>query len=137
MNDKTPQPETYAPGYGELIRAHRVYVGLSQHGMAARLNRSRRDYQRIETERDLCPPGFMTKVEAITDQFDATVDLIIAKAQQENGVKVLVTMESANAGGQWEFERNAAGRAAVIASNDPEIPPITLSIVKDDTERTA
>lgn len=137
MSTPTPQPESYTHGLGEMIRAHRLYVGLSQYGMAAKLGYQRRQYQRIESDRDACPPGLMTKIEQLTDEFDTTVDAIIEYAKEHNGANIKVEMESSTAGGQWEWERNAAGRAAMLASGDDEIPAITITIVGKVTERTA
>lgn len=115
----TPQrPADYAEGLGELIRAHRVYVGLSQRAMAARLGKDRRDYQRIENGRDACPPGLLGQVEAMSDQFDTAVDTLINHAAAEGGTEVLVDTDP-----RWEWERNVAGRAALIASTDPHEPP--------------
>lgn len=134
---ETPQPETYTNGLGEIIRAHRLYTGLSQYGMAAKLGYQRRQYQRIESDKDACPPGLLTKIEALTDEFDGTVDAIIEFSIEHDGANINVELDSSSAGGQWEWERNAAGRAAMIASGDDEIPAITITLVGKVTERSA
>ena len=121
----TPQrPADYTEGLGELIRAHRVYVGLSQRAMAARLGKDRRDYQRIENGRDACPPGLLGTVEAMSDEFDVTVEVLLAKAVVDGGVEILVDTDP-----RWEWERNVAGRAALLASSEPSNPDIVLRMV--------
>lgn len=115
------RPTDYTEGLGELIRAHRVYVGLSQRAMAARLNKDRRDYQRIENGRDACPPGLLGQVEAMSDLFDTTVDALINRAAAEGGAEVEVDTDP-----RWEWERNVAGRAALFTSTDVDAPRVVL-----------
>ena len=122
----TPQrPADYTEGLGELIRAHRVYVGLSQRSMAARLGKDRRDYQRIENGRDACPPGLLGTVEAMSDEFDTTVEAVIGGAEASaDGLEIMVDPDP-----RWEWERNIAGRAAMLTSTDPTAPDIVLRMV--------
>ncbi|AKF14708.1 hypothetical protein SEA_ALANGRANT_43 [Mycobacterium phage AlanGrant] len=129
------RPEGYEHGFGEIIRAHRMYVGLNQREMAVMLGKSRRDYQRIESGQDACPPGLLTKVEGVTDAFDDDVAKIIAAAE-ETANRLLVVAVS-NAPGQ-EWHRLVAGRAAVIVADDDESPVITLTMSGNTPrERTA
>lgn len=115
------KPAVRTAELGELIRAHRLYVGLSQRDMADRLKFDRRDYQRIESGRNNCPVGFLSKVEALTDEFDTAVDTIIEYAIEHGGVDIKIETEG------WDWERNIAGRAAMLADADDEIPAIKLS----------
>ena len=122
----TPKPDDYTFGLGELIRAHRLYVGLSQRDMAERLNKDRRDYQRIENGQDACPPGLLSRIEEMTDKFDTHVDAVIEHAKHEGGVVIKLTAADLAPGQDWD--RNVAGRAALYASGEPEGPPITFHI---------
>lgn len=123
----TQKPETYEHGHGELVRAHRTYLGLSQREMANMLDKDRRDYQRIEIGRDACPPGLITRLETLIDVFDAHVGRIIATAEQKGTLALEVDPDQ-------EWNRAVAGRAAVLS----EDAPISLTIVGETpaTERT-
>jgi transcriptional regulator with XRE-family HTH domain len=128
----TPQPADYTHGLGEIIRSHRLYTGLSQRSMADRLGKDRRDYQRIENERDACPPGLLTKVENMSDAFDQQVDAVIEAARKNGGAEILIDTAP-----RWEWERNVAGRAALLCSVDPEAPRICLTLSGNTPERSA
>lgn len=79
MTQKNP-PE-YAQGLGELIRAHRLYMGLTKDGMANKLGMSDRSYERIESgERD-CPPGLIDHIDAVVDAFDTEVETAITQSE--------------------------------------------------------
>ncbi|ACU42123.1 helix-turn-helix DNA binding domain protein [Mycobacterium phage Aelin] len=120
-------PPTYTEGLGELVRAHRMYLGLSQRDLAARLGMDRRDYQHIETGRDKCPPGLISKLDALSDEFAEQVDKVIAEAIASGGITIAVS----NSGEpQDEWDRLVAGRAAI--ETDAEAP-ITLTIVGKQT----
>lgn len=106
-----PRPSQAIEGLGELIRAHRLYLGLSQRGMAERLNIARRSYQRLENDVDRCPPTLMADVEALVDQFDEDVDTVLEEATKMRGLKATYTDTQ-------EWERNVAGRAAVLCIAD-------------------
>ena len=96
---------------GELIYAHRVYMGLSQRGMARRLEFDRRDYQRIEQGRNDCPVGFLTRVTDMVDLFDAVADSLVDSARKAGGhMTILIPSDPTK-----EWERNVAGRAAMFA----------------------
>ena len=127
-----PQPTEHTYGLGELIRNFRLYIGLDQRSMALKLGKPRRDYQRIESGADKCPPGMLTKVEELVDQFDDHVARVIDAAEADPDREVNIAVE---AGGQWEWERLVAGRAAVIVAGDPELPRITLTLSGNSTAR--
>ncbi|AYD82041.1 HTH DNA binding protein [Mycobacterium phage Saguaro] len=127
------KPDTYTTGLGELIRAHRLYLGLSQRDMAAKLDKDRRDYQRIEQGRDACPPGLLGRIEALTDQFDDQVETVLEVARRDGGVNIAIPADDRD--GQWTWERNVAGRAALLATAESDGPPITFTIVP--AERSA
>lgn len=120
---RTRKPETYTHGLGETIRAHRLYMGLSQRDMADRVGKDRRDYQRIESGRDACPPGLLTQMETLSDAFSYQVDALIREADRRGGLALSIVADG-SPGKEWE--RLVAGRAVVEASEDA---PITLVLV--------
>lgn len=124
---ETRNPETYTHGLGEVVRAHRLYIGLSQRDMADRVGKDRRDYQRIENGRDACPPGLLTQLETLSDAFCHQVDLLIEEAERKGGLALSVTTDG-SPGKEWD--RLVAGRAAVEATEDA---PITLTVVNKPT----
>lgn len=115
-------PARSTAGLGELIRAYRLYLGLSQREMADRLGKARRDYQRIEKDQDRCPPGLITVIEALVDKFDEDVDVVLAEATLNGGADLTYTEDQ-------EWERNVAGRAAVLC--------VVSDIHLNMTERTS
>ena len=78
MSDK--QPPEYAEGWGELIRAHRAYIGISQRTMAAKLNMGERSLSDIEVGRRSCPPGFLNAVQDVTQEFYRDVERVMSTA---------------------------------------------------------
>lgn len=116
-------PPVHTDGLGELIRSYRLYLGLSQRGMAERLSKNRRDYQRIENNQDRCPPGMLSTIEALTDRFEAHVDMVLDAAQEQGSLTVEINLQEDT---DMEWERNVAGRAAVVAAGGDEYPPIIL-----------
>lgn len=129
MTEKKPAVHTY--GLGELIRAHRLFIGLSQRDMAARVGKDRRDYQRIENGRDKCPPGLLTQVEALSDAFAYQVDRVLELAERDGGLELAVS-DGDMPGEVWD--RLVAGRAAVEADAEA---PITLTMSGKSDERRA
>lgn len=84
MSEITPNPPGYTAGLGELIRAQRLYIGISQRGMAKHLNdMDRRSYQRIENGQDDCPPGLLDTTAALLDEFDKQVAAVQEAADYE------------------------------------------------------
>lgn len=79
MTDQNPPVRT--EGLGELIRAMRLYTGLSQRELARKINMDRRTYQRIENGQERCPVGFIDTMRKITDEFDEQVDHAIRTAE--------------------------------------------------------
>ena len=126
----TRRPETYTHGLGELIRAHRLYIGLSQRDMADRMGKDRRDYQRIENGRDACPPGLLGMIEELSDAFAYQVERVLDAAEAQGGLVLEVT-EDGSPGKEWE--RLVAGRAAVETSADA---PITLTMSGKSKQRS-
>lgn len=124
MTTATRRPETYTEGLGELIRAHRIYIGLSQRDMADRLGKDRRDYQRIENGRDACPPGLLGMIEELVDAFTAQVDMLLSHAEKHGGAQLSIHLDG-SPGKEWD--RLVAGRAAVETTTDA---PISLTVVE-------
>ena len=123
-NDLAP-PERRAD-LGESIAAHRLYIGLSQRGMARKLNIDRRTYQRIEKGDDLCPDGVFKDVLRLVISFDHVVDEILAIAARDGELNIEVNDDP-----QWEWERAIAFRAHVIAAGEKDGPMIKLTYVVD------
>lgn len=133
--EQAPRPAEYAHGLGELIRSYRLYIGLNQREMAVKLGKNRRDYQRIESDQDACPPGLLGKVETLTDDFDDQVSRVIDAAEKDEDRHVEIAVDT---GPGWEWERLVAGRAAVIVAGDRKLPRITLTLTEHTPrERTA
>ncbi|AXN53316.1 helix-turn-helix DNA binding domain protein [Mycobacterium phage Thonko] len=125
------KPATYADGYGELIAAHRAYLGLSQRGMAKRLGMDRRSYQRVENSVDQCPPGLIDSIEKVVAEFDDKVDHLIETIETwPGGDGPTITVDTDP---RREWERSIARRAVVIAN-----APASLTLVGEQpNERSA
>lgn len=76
----TNNPPERTEGLGEMIRAMRLYIGLSQREISRTLKMDRRTYQRIENGQELCPVGFIDTMRTLTDEFDEQVDATINQA---------------------------------------------------------
>lgn len=70
---ETKNPPEYVDGWGELIKAHRLYVGLTVKDMADRLGMSEKSLLDIEVNRRSCPPGLLDSVREIVEEFDDEV----------------------------------------------------------------
>ena len=106
----TPTTETYTYGLGELIRAHRAYLGATQQGMAILLQMDRRDYQRVEKDDDACPPGLVDRVLDLADKFDDEVDAVVEAATAQGGARLIVSDDPHDS-----WQRAVVQRAAVVA----------------------
>lgn len=96
------KPETYATGLGELIRAHRMYVGISKDTMAEKLGMNPRSYERIENNQRACPPGLLDSIESICAAFETDVDCI-----RDSDTEYTITESTS------DWLRAVYGRAAV------------------------
>lgn len=112
-------PPDYTHDLGEFIRAHRLYLGLSQRGMAKNLgDMDRRSYQRIENGQDPCPPGLLDTISELVAKFESEVDAVIeaatAELDREYGDNMDVRLKvRAPSDPRREWERAVVGRAAV------------------------
>lgn len=111
MPDK--RPPAYTDGLGELIRAHRNYIGISGHSMAYRLRMKPKSLSDIELGYAACPPGFLDTVLGIVEEFDRDVEKAIdaAKSSQsteENPFEMPVRDDP-----RADWQRAVIGRAAV------------------------
>jgi transcriptional regulator with XRE-family HTH domain len=111
---ETKNPAEYTHGLSELIRAHRLYMGLTKDGMASKLGMADRSYERIESgERD-CPPGLLDHIDRVVDEFDTEVDKAIAMAdemlvgKEDDVVRIELKSHPRN-----EWVRAVIGRAAI------------------------
>ncbi len=104
----TPNPDTYTAGLGEIIRAARLYMGLSKDGMAKKLTMSDRSYERIESgERD-CPPGLLDSIDALIDAFEDQVEEVITAARESATSTLEISGDP-----RQEWRRCVVGRAAL------------------------
>lgn len=104
-----PRPSVYSDHWGELIRAHRLFLGISQRTMAEKLKIAEKSLSDIEVGRRQCPPGFLDSVEKIADQFDRDVELTVAVADgQDSRMEIEVSNDP-----EQEWKRAVVGRAAV------------------------
>lgn len=110
----TARPETYTDGLGELIRAHRVYLGLSQRVMADRLGMKERSLSDIEVGRRPCPPGLLDTIDEVTDLFEGDVRKVVDHAQgvQQPGLPQEIVIEVSDLP-EDAWSRAVLGRAAV------------------------
>lgn len=79
----TPRPPEYHEGYGELVRAYRVYMGISQRTLAEKMGLGERSLSDIEIGRRACPPGFLDSVQKVVDQFLDAVNMLTVRADLE------------------------------------------------------
>lgn len=127
----TINPATPTAGYSELIRAQRLYMGLSQRELARVIPMDRRTYQRIESGTERCPAGFLDTMINLIDTFDREVDESITAATlmlsdgKDTAVHFRVDAEEDSA---HVWTRAVIGRAAVESGL---IMPIMNSNVKD------
>lgn len=112
-------PADYAEGWGELIRAHRVYIGISQRTLAGKLKMSERSLSDIEVGRRACPPGFLNAVQEVAQQFYGDVRKVMAAAddsveviRNQGWFKIPVSDDP-----KMEWQRVVISRAAVENGN--------------------
>lgn len=98
----------YVHGLGEVIRAARMYTALSKGGFAAKLGMAERSYQRMERGERPVPPGLIATLDAVLDEFDTAVELLIERATRSGDLVIDVTDEPA---GEWH--RAVVGRACI------------------------
>lgn len=79
-------PPIPTDGYGEWIRAQRIYMGLSQRELATTIPIDRRTLQRIENGTERCPAGFLDTMSNLVDTFDREVDDTIDVAEQMGAI---------------------------------------------------
>jgi predicted transcriptional regulator len=122
-------------GLGEVIRASRLYMGLSKDGMAKQLAMSDRSYDRIESgERD-CPPGLLDSIDKVMARFDDEVAAVVDLATSKGDMAVNVSPDP-----RQEWRRSVVGRAAVESHRvmpvltDAEGRSLWEVMAEDDTE---
>lgn len=111
----TPQPDS-PPPVGELVRAHRMYIGLSQRAFATKLGIPEKSLSDIEIGRRSGTQRFLDYVIDQVDEFDEAVKLTVTAAEDrlkhkaEETVHIEVDDESEL---EAEWQRAVIGRAAV------------------------
>ena len=122
MTTKAPRPAAYAEGYGELVRAYRLYIGVSQRTMAARIGIAEKSLSDIELGRRQCPPGFIDTVEKVVEEFTREVKEIIDEVSEtvrnsadalDNSYTPVPTSAKVTDNPRDEWRRAVVGRAAV------------------------
>lgn len=111
-----PRPQVATYGHGELIRAQRLYMGLSQRELARTIPMDRRTYQRIESGTEPCPTGFLDTMSNLVDVFDREVDETINAAEKIVGVDGIASVHfrvSTDEEPAHVWTRAVIGRAAV------------------------
>ncbi|UXE04418.1 helix-turn-helix DNA binding domain protein [Mycobacterium phage Funsized] len=115
-------PETHTHGLAEVVRALRLFIGLSQRDAARRFDMDRRDYQRIESGRDACPPGMVSTLEEWADRFAHEVEMVLDLAERrdpaDGPLHLLVVPDGTS---EEEWDRLVAGRAFVETTADHPI----------------
>lgn len=104
------RPADYSEGYGELVRAYRLYLGVSQRTMADKIGMTERSLSDIEIGRRRCPPGFIDSVEKIVDEYDHAVDAVVKSVESLPEPTLPVSADPAR-----EWQRAVIGRAAVTS----------------------
>jgi hypothetical protein len=119
------QPSDYAQGWGELIRAHRVYIGISQRTLAGKLQMSERSLSDIEVGRRACPPGFLNAVQEVAQQFYGDVKKVTDAADDDLVASSGGWFElPVSADPKQEWTRAVVARAAVENGN---IMPVLIA----------
>ena len=138
MTDLNPPEPTF--GLGELIRAKRVYLGLSQRELARTIPIDRRTYQRIENGTEQCPTGFVDTMDKLLDAFDREVEETTGAAERMIGANNVAGAVHFNVNTDEDpahvWTRAVIGRAAVESGLIvPEARPEEL-VTTHDGRRT-
>lgn len=113
----------YITGLGEVLRAARLYVAMSKAGFAAKLGMAERSFVRMERGERPIPPGLLDTVDAVMDEFDTAVDLIVERATR-SGDLVIEVHDTDD--GEWH--RAVVGRAWIESRR---ITPILSGIRRE------
>jgi transcriptional regulator with XRE-family HTH domain len=95
-------------GLGEVLRAARLYLGLSKTGIALKLSMAERSYTRMERGERPVPPGVLESLDEAMDEFDTAVELLIERATRSGDLAIEVSAEP-----EGEWHRAVVGRACV------------------------
>jgi hypothetical protein len=98
----------YVEGMGEVLRAARLYVALSKAGIADKLGMAERSYARMESGDRPIPPGLMDSLDAVLDEFDSAVELLVERATRSGDLSMTVSTEP-----EGEWHRAVVGRACI------------------------
>lgn len=104
-------PEEPTWGLGEVIRAHRIYMGLSKAATAKHIGMAFRSYEQMEAGTRMCPAGFIDTLRKLVVDFDDEVDAFIDAG---------ITAPDVYSGEDDEWDRAVVGRAALA---DARITP--------------
>lgn len=111
------RPAEYSDGYGELVRAYRLYLGVSQRTLADKIGIGERSLSDIEVGRRRCPKGFINSVEKVVDEFDTAVETVLSSIPEDTETVLTVSDDP-----RQEWMRSIVGRAAVTGG--PAIRPV-------------
>jgi transcriptional regulator with XRE-family HTH domain len=95
-------------GLGEVLRAARLYLGLSKTGIALKLSMAERSYTRMERGERPIPAGVLESLDEAMDEFDTAVELLIERATRSGDLRIDVTTEP-----EGEWHRAVVGRACI------------------------
>jgi len=106
-------PEDYREDLGEVVRAYRLYMGLSRPALAKKIDMAFRTYERIEDGTRECPPGFIDTMRELSVRFDDEVDRMIENPRAHS--------LQVRPGEDYEWHRAIVGRAALAIPIVPEL----------------
>jgi len=107
------RPPAYTEGLGELIRAHRNYIGLSPRSMALKIGMGEKSFVDIENGRRACPPGLLDSVVHVVATFDRDVQKAVEVAESAQATENEPFEMPVNNDPRLEWQRAVIGRAAV------------------------
>lgn len=120
-------PPVYTDGLGELIRAHRRYISVSERTMAKKLGIVEKSLSDIEIGRRSCPPGFLDSVRVVIEEFEGDVNDLTARSAEMGAALDPHIHVTADSEGEWH--RAVIGRAAVQSGR------LTPVLIANDRER--
>jgi transcriptional regulator with XRE-family HTH domain len=106
----TPRPEDYSDGYGELVRAYRLYLGISQRTMSQKIGIAERSLSDIEIGRRRCPRGFINSIEQVVTAYEDEVEKLV------DASSITEMMIEVSDDPRKEWQRAVVGRAGVTCS---------------------
>lgn len=120
----------YVAGLGEMLRSARLYVALSRDGFATKLGMAERSYRRMESGERPIPPGLLDTMDAVLDEFDSAVEMVIERASRSGDLVIEVRDDP-----EGEWHRAVVGRAAIESRRI--MPTLLTSTQREERHRGA